>query len=151
MKKLLVVCGVFAGSSILQVISSAVFLAVGWAPTTKAAIKILLLLLAAAALILSDILLQQLNDSNQLDDAARGLVFHGNRLAGILLTIETCDVLANALAAVLSVPMWVYVVLLLAMVLATIIGVLVVLQAIKATGDALVVEAPDHADEPQEE
>ncbi len=150
MKKLLCVCGVFVGSSLLQLISSTVFLFVGLDSVTKTAIQVMLLLMAAVALILGDIFLGQLNRADQLDDVAKGLVFQGNRLAGILLTIETCNVLALALAAVLSVPMWVYVALLLAMVLATIIGVLVVLQAVRSAGEALTETATDEPGQSQE-
>lgn len=150
MKKLLCVCGIFVGSGLLQLISSTVFLFVGLGPVTKAAVQALLLLLAAFALILGEIFLGMLNRADQLDDALKGLVFQGNRLAGILLAIETCNVLAMALAAVLSVPLWVYVVFLLAMVLTTIIGVLVVIQAVRSAGEALTETTPEETNVSQE-
>ena len=150
MKKLLSVCGVFVGSSLLQLIGSAIFLFVTIEPVTGTVILAGLLLLGAVALILGDIFLRELNRAELLDDAARGLAFQGNRLAGILLSIETCNVLAMAVSAVLSVPMWGYVVMVLAMILATLIAVLVVIQAIRTAGEALAEPVHQEDDRTQE-
>lgn len=132
MKKLLYTCGVFAGGSLLQLISSTAFLFVGMDPMVETGIQALLLLLTAVALILAEIFLNQINREGLLDDADKGLIFQINRLASILLAIETACVIAMAVASIFALPMWAHGALAVLFVAACVISVIVVFRAVRA-------------------
>ncbi len=131
MKKIIAALGIFAAGSIIQLIMGTIFLFTEVKPSTELCLMASLLVISSFGLALLDHFQKKADLLNTLTDSFRMSVYHCERLSGILLLLETLNVLIIGASFLFSVWSWLQGALMLSMVLVMIVAVLVVLVIIK--------------------
>ena len=132
MKKVYIGGILFGAGSLIQLISSIIFLFSDLEPRVETCVQIGLLLLTGIFMAVVDGFLQAVGKTQEMTDRQRIFAMYGNRLGTMLLTVENLSVVALTLAYWFEVPFWLHASVVLAFVLSLLICVLVVMLAVRS-------------------
>lgn len=130
MKKMIFSGGVFVAGTLLHLICCLVFLFSG-TPMVKASVLVCLLVLTALGLISLEQFMA--HSSGELDERLGGALYHGSRLAGAILGIETLNTAVFAVRVVFDIPGWLNGILLCGLIVLCVISVLACYKLMQAS------------------